>query len=184
MCCLAEGAPSGAPWHAASVCHLGGPPGRATTLEQGPFSLLTSSSSFSSSSSSSFSSFSSSSSHLLTLNHYHLTSSIHNGGAASSPPHMGRKFCVGGSTEVCCLGRGRSFGGGAAHSQCVPPRRPLATHPGRATTLGQGRRVAVCNSPRLWVPGRFRDRSLPRNDPCAVLLGRVGRGESAHPTHA
>ena len=41
----------------------------------------------------------------------------------------------------------------------------------------------LCGSPRLWVPGRFRDRSLPRNDPCAVLLGRVGRGESAHPTH-
>ncbi len=33
------------------------------------------------------------------------------------------------------------------------------------------------------MPGRFQGRSLPRNDPCAVLLGRVGRGESAHPTH-
>ena len=33
------------------------------------------------------------------------------------------------------------------------------------------------------MPGRFQHRSLPRNDPGAVLLGRVGRGESAHPMH-
>ena len=54
----------------------------------------------------------------------------------------------------------------------------------RITTFReQVRGVVMCDSSRLWVPGRFRGRSLPKNDPCAVLLGRVGRGESAHPTH-
>ena len=38
-------------------------------------------------------------------------------------------------------------------------------------------------SPGLGVPGRLRDRSSPTNDPCAVLLGRVGRGEGALSTH-
>ena len=54
---------------------------------------------------------------------------------------------------------------------------------GKQLPCSKSRDIAVCDSLRLWVPGRFQGRSLPRNDPCAVLLGRVGRGESALPPH-
>ena len=55
----------------------------------------------------------------------------------------------------------------------------------RITTFReQVRGVVMCDSSRLWVPGRFRGRSLPKNDPCAVLLGRVGRGEASPHAHS
>ena len=112
----------------------------------------------------------------------------------SPPPHSAFPLLLWGGWWERVGSRGRSFGGGTARAQCVLPRvlralfrgrhsaqsmRATSAAPcsGKSTFLEQGRRDAFCDSPRLWVPGRFQDRSLPRNDPCAVLQGRVGRGE-------
>jgi len=54
--------------------------------------------------------------HPLSLLHSFLPTTtfltLHHGGAASSSIRMRCKSCVGGSSVVCCLCRGRSFGGG------------------------------------------------------------------------
>ena len=60
-------------------------------------------------------------------------------GACHAPPQQPRAF----------------FRGCLEHALHVPPWRPLATTTGEATPLGQGRGVALCDFPRLWVPRRF-----------------------------
>ena len=108
-------------------------------------------------------------------------STFHNGGAALSPTCMGCKFRAGGSSEVCCRCRGRSFGGAQrASNACylggllLPP--PDHNLPGASAGSRHVRLFEAMGARTL--PGPKPAKKRPMCSPPGA--GRKGRERSPH----
>ena len=119
--------------------------------------------------------------HFTSFHFTSLHSTFHNGGAASSLTCMGCKFRAGGSSEVCCRCRGRSFGGAQRASNACYLGGLLLPSPDHnlpGASAGS-RHVRLFEAMGAWtLPGPKPAKKRPMCSPPGA--GRKGRERSPH----